>query len=399
MTNRDMRGAAREAVVDVSGGNAARAVELHYRVASMKLDRIEIEGFKSIASMDLELSPLNVMVGANGAGKSNFVGALALLSELVEGRLQRAVVLAGGGSTLLHHGPKRTKEIRIKIHSGTNAYEARLGHAPPDKLFFEGETAWWPIHEPTPYDVWMGSGHEETGLHDAAKQRPGGICAWVLKRIRAWRVYHFQDTSAAAPVKQKGKLDDNAFLRADASNLAAFLYRLRYDPPHDAAYARIVRAIQQVAPFFEDFVLRPDPLRPDAIQLEWSERGSDAYFNAHSLSDGTLRYIALATLLLQPEPPSMVLIDEPEIGLHPYAIAQLAAMLESAATRTQLLVATQSVTLINQLAPEAVVVVDRHEGQSTFRRLSTEELAPWAEEYSLGEMWEKNLLGGRPQRP
>jgi len=196
-------------------------------------------------------------------------------------------------------------------------------------------------------------------------------------------------------MKQKGKLDDNLALRPDASNLAAFLYLLR--TTDEPAYRRIVAAVRQVAPFFEDFQLRPNPLKPDSIQLEWKEAGSDDYFNGHTLSDGTLRFLCLATLLLQPVPPSLVLIDEPELGLHPFAITQLAAMLESAAQRTQILVATQSVTLIDQLDPSVVVIVDRAEGQSTFRRVAPEEVSAWEDEYALGEIWMKNVIGGRPQ--
>ncbi len=365
---------------------------------AMRLDRIEVEGFKSIGSMKLDLRSLNVLVGANGAGKSNFVGALHLLGELVEGRLQAAVMRSGGASTLLHHGPKRTPAMQIEVRSGPNRYRARLGYAPPDRLFFEEETAsfegdYKPVHREA-----LGSGHEETRLQVRANAKPGGVCAWIVERVRGWRVYHFHDTSALAPVKQTAPIDDNERLRPDAANLAAFLLRLRDAPDGAGAYARIVAAIRQVAPFFGDFALRPNPVRPDLIQLEWSERGSDAYFNAHSFSDGTLRFVCLATLLLQPSPPSLVLIDEPEIGLHPFAITQLAAMLESASTRTQVLVATQSVTLMNQFEPDAVVVVDRKEGQSTFRRLSDSEIAGWTDEYSLGDLWEKNILGGRPQR-
>ncbi|MBX3273441.1 MAG: AAA family ATPase [Sandaracinaceae bacterium] len=365
----------------------------------MRLDRIEVEGFKSIGSMGLELSAINLLVGANGAGKSNFVGALSLLGELVEGRLQLAVARAGGASSLLHHGPKRTPAMRIEVRSGANRYMARLAYAPQDKLFFEDERAWGQgVRYSAPFEVPMGSGHDETRLQAEARAHPGGVCAWVLARVRQWRLYHFHDTSPMAPVKQKGRIDDNALLRPDAGNLAAFLYRLREASDGAGAYQRVVASIRQVAPFFDDFVLRPDPVRPDLIQLEWTERGSDAYFNAHSFSDGTLRYVCLATLLLQPSPPSLVLIDEPEIGLHPFAITQLAAMLESAATRTQLLVATQSVTLMNQFSPDVVIVVDRRDGQSTFQRLQAAEIASWTDEYSLGELWEKNVLGGRPQR-
>jgi predicted ATPase len=357
----------------------------------MRLDRIEVFGFKSIRSMDLTLRNLNVLIGANGSGKSNLVSVFGLLNNLVEQRLQVSIAKAGGAAAVLHHGPKVTQQICIKLHFEKNGYEARLELAQGDTLFFADEVA-----TSTPHGVRrpLGAGHKETGLIDAVQRQPGSVQSHVLEALRSWRVYHFHDTSPTAPAKQKGAIDDNETLRPDAGNLAAFLYRLRATAPD--AYRQILEAAQQVAPFLQDFRLRPDPLRPDVIALEWTEKGSDSYFNAHALSDGTLRFICLATLLLQPDLPSMVLIDEPELGLHPYAVTQLAAMLQSTASRAQLLVATQSVTLMNQFAPEDVVVVDRHDGQSTFRRVAHAEVSQWADEYSLGEIWEKNVLGGRP---
>jgi predicted ATPase len=155
--------------------------------------------------------------------------------------------------------------------------------------------------------------------------------------------------------------------------------------------------VRLVAPFFGDFDLRPSRLNPDKIRLEWHEKGSDMYFNAHALSDGTLRFICMVTLLLMPEPPATILIDEPELGLHPYAITLLAALLRSAATRTQVIVSTQSVTLVNQFDPEDIIVVDRAEGRSLFQRQDRENLERWLHEYGMGDMWEKNLLGGRPR--
>jgi predicted ATPase len=176
--------------------------------------------------------------------------------------------------------------------------------------------------------------------------------------------------------------------------LSAFLYRLREMKADN--YRNIVDAVRLVAPFFHDFNLRPDRLNPRKIRLEWQEVGSDSYFDAHALSDGTLRFVCLATLLLQPVPPTTILIDEPELGLHPYAITVLAELFRATAHRAQLLVSTQSVTLVNQLEPQDVIVAERREGESVFRRLEDEEIATWLDDYALGELWEKNVLGGRP---
>jgi predicted ATPase len=212
--------------------------------------------------------------------------------------------------------------------------------------------------------------------------------------LRGARVYHFHDTSAAAKVKQSGDLNDNEALRSDASNLAAFLFLLK--SKHPESYRRIASTVRLAAPFFDDFRLRPSPFNEQKILLEWSEKNSDAYFNAHAFSDGTLRFICLATLLLQPELPSLIIIDEPELGLHPYAIQLLAGLVRSASQKAQVILSTQSVTLVNQFSPEELIVVDRKDGASEFRRLSPQELESWLESYSLGELWEKNVLGGRP---
>jgi predicted ATPase len=196
-------------------------------------------------------------------------------------------------------------------------------------------------------------------------------------------------------MKQTGDINDNRVLHPDASNLAAFLYLLQ--ETKSDYYRYIVETIRLVAPFFDDFVLRPNPFNENKIMLEWQEQGSETTFDATYLSDGTLRFMCLATLLLQPDLPATILIDEPELGLHPYAITVLANLLRSAATQTQVIVSTQSVPLVNQFVPEDIIVVDRQDGQSTFERRSTKDLADWLDEYGVGDLWEKNLLGGRPR--
>jgi len=183
-------------------------------------------------------------------------------------------------------------------------------------------------------------------------------------------------------------------LRSDAGNLAAFLYLLQ--KTSSTHYEVIRDTIRLVAPFFDDFVLRPMPENENKIRLEWREIGSDHPFLAHHLSDGTLRFICLATLLLQPKMPSTILIDEPELGLHPYAINVLASLMRSASKRSQLIVSTQSVTLVNQFEAEDLLVVDRKDHATTIERVDPERLTEWLEDYALGDLWEKNVLGGRP---
>jgi predicted ATPase len=366
------------------------------------VNQIEIAGFKSIRDAKLDLKPLNVFIGPNGAGKSNFIGVFKLLHRIIEQKLAVYVGELGGANSLLHFGRKRTQNIQIKLQfaNGHNSYGCILSPNAEDSLFFQDEwcafTGTFPRsgYQTSDYRVQLSLGGRETRLLEEAEHHHGGIAAHVRDDFRSWRLYHFHDTSPSAGAKQTGELADNRFLRDDASNLAAFLYQLQQTQKSN--FDNIVGAVRMVAPFFEDFALAPSKLNPDKIRLEWKERGSDEYFNASALSDGTLRFICLATLLLQPSLPSAVLIDEPELGLHPAAITLLAELLRSTSRRSQAIVSTQSVTLVNQLAPEEIVVVEHKDGTSSFQRLAEDQLKDWIGDYGLGELWEKNLVGGRP---
>jgi len=155
-------------------------------------------------------------------------------------------------------------------------------------------------------------------------------------------------------------------------------------------------AIKSIAPFIDNLYLEPDQINPNQIELRFREIGHENLFNAYSLSDGTLRFICLCTLLLQPQPPKTIIIDEPELGLHPSAIIKLGSMLKSASVKAQIIVSTQSVNLLDQFAAEDIIIVERNDGQTVFKRQNDEELERWLSEYSLGELWSKNVLGGTP---
>jgi predicted ATPase len=362
-----------------------------------QLDYVKVEGFKSIRSMEINLRLLNVLIGANGAGKSNFISLFKLLHELVEQRLQSYVGRSGFADALLYLGQKHTNVINIELKFGSNGYKAILSPSARNSLVFDQEVALFSGEGwDQPYAEIIGSGYPESQLEEYSNKSQ--VASYVLKSMKQWQVYHFHDTSDSARVKKATNIDDNLALRPDAGNLAAFLYRLRHQFPPQ--YKLIVETIRLAAPFFDDFMLRPDPLHPGSIQLEWRQRDSDAYFNAYSLSDGTLRFICLTTLLMQPSSllPSTILIDEPELGLHPYATTLLASMLHSAATKTQVIISTQSVPLVNQFSPEDLVVVELLNGQSVFKRLKADEVSSWLDEYGMGDLWEKNVFGGRPTR-
>ncbi len=360
------------------------------------LERLSIKNFKSIREQILELRPLNVFIGGNGSGKSNLIEVFSFLKEIVSQNLAGYTGVKGGASTLLHFGRKHSSQMEFYLEFGSgatsNSYRVSLEGTTDETLLIANEVAYY--HEkdryPNPYDHPIASHVTESQL-----QQQDHICTGqVLRDLENYRVYHFHDTSDTAFSKGLSNIDDNSFLRPQAENLPAFLYWLQEQKPDH--FNIIQETVRQIAPFFREFRLAPSRLNDSKIRLEWREKGSDAYFNASSFSDGTLRFICLSTLLLQPELPALVLLDEPELGLHPAAITVLSELLSFAATRTQVIVATQSVTLVNQFTPDDVWTVDREDSQSVFRHLSQDDMAGWLDNYALGELWEKNILGARP---
>jgi len=365
------------------------------------INKLTIEGFKSIRKLeDFTFRSLNVLIGANGTGKSNFVVFFRLLKEIVEQRLQLAIrTTEGGADACLYLGPKVTQQFSSELSFGRNGYSFSLKPTTDNQFVFADErTVFRGDFAAARESQSLGSGHAEAKLK-ALKDEPGkrgarrGVPHYVYEAISSWVVYHFHDTSLTAGVRRQRPINDNELLRPDADNLAAFLYRIREEYPSD--YAEIRNAVRLAAPFFDDFKLRPVPASPDLIQLEWLQQGSDYPFLANQLSDGTLRFICLATALLQPARPATMLFDEPELGLHPYALTLLGNLFKQAAVQ-QVIISTQSAPLLNEFAPEDVVVVERHQGESHFQRLAEGELSVWLQEYSLGELWQKNVLGGRP---
>ena len=356
-----------------------------------QLTRVDIKGFKSLRDSSIDLGTVNVLIGSNGAGKSNFISAFDMLGKILKGGLGLYAAQAGIPS-LFYNGLKVTDEIRMNFCFGDYAYGFSLLPTDDHRLVFKEEHF---CNDRLNTDMGLGSGHSESRWaverNDAAS-----IQMRELLRRNNWRVYHFHDTSRNSYVKRQGNVVNNDAFRLDAGNLAAFLYRLRDVFP--TAYKNILRAVQSVAPYFDDFVLRPDELNPELIALQWRKKGCEDIFTASQLSDGTLRFICLATLLLQPEAlqPETIIIDEPELGLHPFAITILAEMIHATAQSKQLIVATQSVELLNQFDTEDVVVVEGGENGTEFKRLDSDALQIWLDEdYSLGDLWNKNLLGGR----
>lgn len=365
-----------------------------------QIDKITLRGFKSIKDLeDFPLKSLNILIGSNGAGKSNFVSFFTFLREAVEGRLGLYVETMGGADDQLFLGPKITRQIDGDLHFGINAYSFSLQPTSHNKLVYSDERIVYDGDLRSgfpPVDRSIGSGHSESRLKEQlTDQKNRNISEYIHGSVSSWVVYHFHDTDMFAPMRGTCSARDNVYLRANAANLAAFLLVLRDE--HANVYEKIRNTIRLAAPFFDDFKLRPKVSKgDDVLQLEWTQRDSDYPFHVSQLSDGTLRFIALTTALLQPNPPATILVDEPELGLHPYALNLFAGLVKKAATRTQVIVSTQSAPLLDNFEAEDIIVVERKEGASTFERLSSAKLEEWLKDYSLGELWQKNVIGGRP---
>lgn len=357
-----------------------------------QLTRVDIKGFKSIRESNILLGPINVLIGSNGAGKSNFISVFTLLAEILRQNLS-VYAAQSGIPSLFYNGIKETDEIEICFHFGNNGYGFVLVPTDDHRIIFKKE--YFRYHGNFDNESNIGRGHQESQWEQGASNGIDNYVQPILAR-ESWRVYHFHDTGSKARVKQTCNVASNDVLQRDAGNLSAFLYRLREVFPQN--YRNILNAVRSIAPFFDDFELKPNETNPELIALKWRKRGCDDIFMASQLSDGTLRFICMATLLLQPEElqPATIIIDEPELGLHPYAITIFSELVHAAAQNKQLILSTQSVELLNQFDAEDVIVVEGGENGTEFKRLDPDALQIWLDEdYSLGDLWNKNLLGGR----
>lgn len=333
-----------------------------------------------------------MLIGANGSGKSNFIRFFDLLRHMADPTkgLQTYVAQHGGADAFLFRGMKTTPEFQARLRFGRNQYNFTLKAADDRSLFFAAETAPFSNNFHTAND--MGGGHRESLiLRDSTPARTSSI-EWARTTISSWRSYHFHDTSANAPMMGRCNIDDHNTLHGDASNIAAVLKYMETHAPQ--RFGRVVETIRLIAPFFGSFSF--DQTAGDQTRLFWKDRYCDLLYDPTQLSDGTARFVCLTTLLLGEQRAATIVIDEPELGLHPYAIKILAGMLHEAAETVQIIVSTQSSLLLDEVPPDSVIVVDQEDGRSQLQRLDPASLAEWLHDYTLGQLWEKNELGGVP---
>jgi predicted ATPase len=351
------------------------------------MDYIEINGYKSIKRAVVGLAPINILIGANGSGKSNFISFFDFLNRLYNRKLNEYIALKGGDNKVLHKGKKHTDTISFKIEfgDGQNGYSARL-QSGVDGFVFLRENL---IYQGNPKDI---SRH---GTEASIKTTDNYRAKYVIKYLNGFRKYHFHDTSSNSPFVQYSNIENDIYyFYEDGMNLAAFVYHIQ--EVNKIVYNRIIKTIQSIAPYFSDFYFATN--KENNVRLQWTDKFSDVVFGASDLSDGTLRFIALSVLFLQPDLPDTIVIDEPELGLHPSAIAKLAGMIKSVSARgCQVIVATQSTDLISHFSPEDIITVDQFGGETVFNRLNSPDLQHWLQDYTIDDLWKRNIItGGQP---
>jgi len=363
------------------------------------INHINIKGYKSIKDTAIELTPINILIGSNGVGKSNFISFFKLLNEIYEKRLEN-FSLKKGSESLLYFGHKITPEIEGYIEfDHKNGYKFTLEPTENNTLIIKKEQGRFDgkkglsFSAPHWFDKTFGSNLKESQLKGINDEN--GIGFYVSHYLQSFKIYHFHDTSATSKLRTPAMITDNIRLREDGDNLPSFLYFLQ--EKHPKHFKRIERTIKTIAPYFDGFHLLPDRIAEDRINLEWRATGHpDFPFNAHHLSDGTIRFIALSTLLMQPDLPKTIIIDEPEIGLHPVAIHKLSGLIKKASAKCQIIIATQSANLVSHFNPSDIITVDRVNNESVFDRPDEEKLESWLEEFTLGDLWLKNMIKGQP---
>jgi predicted ATPase len=372
---------------------------------STLLTKVRVEGFRSIKEATVHLGPINVLIGPNGAGKSNLLTALRLPPMMRAQGLRLFVGEQGGASRLLHYGPSVTRAMGIALEfkegDQSKCYEVILKHAAGDSLVFDAENLFLgTLDDKEVQALQLGSGHAESELGRVTPPTMSSLSSvWSL--VEGMGFFHFHNTASTAPLRQNSHAAEHKSLRPDGSNLATILYRLKQSehPDFRAAWKRIEGLVQSVAPSIKS--LDPNLVAPEtpssALRLYWQDTRGHR-FDASDLSDGTLRAIALITALAQPAAmlPRFIAIDEPELGLHPSALSRIASLARSVSHYTQILLSTQSPALLDEFEPEQVIVVEQHEEGSSFERLNPSVLEGWLAEYSLSELYDKNVLGGRP---
>lgn len=355
------------------------------------MDSIKIKGYKSFRELTVPLKKINLLIGANGSGKSNFLSLFELLGNIYDRRLAQSVMQAGGVDKILHQGRKVTERAEISVVEGRNSYILSLMESDGNLVVASESLGYQPYWGRWSFNV-ISEFVPEATLKGYVGLRRGEYINEYISQIRK---FHFHDTGRRSPFTADADIQNDSYrLYANGENIAAILLKIREN--NQATYRRIIRVIQSVAPFFNDFYL--EPTEAGKVRLQWQDKFSDMIYGPTDLSDGTIRFIALAVLFMQPDLPKVIIIDEPELGLHPVAIEKLAGLIKMAANRgTQIIAATQCAELISNFEPEDILTVNQRDGHTEIRRLDADSLGRWLDEYTIGDLWKQKIMkGGQP---
>jgi predicted ATPase len=348
------------------------------------VSRVKISGYKSIENCNLKLRDLNVIIGANGGGKTNFIDFFQLLNHIFGRKLQEYVVKSCGPDEILRFGRDVTPQLSGEIVVGSRQYGFALSPAPDGRMAFADEF----ISNEEFQNRHVGSGHFETLINEYDEK---------FSRVKC-RVFHFQDLGRSSKIMQPQPLDaDNMMLSHDAGNLAPHLYYLREN--YKKSYDVIVKRVRVVAPYFIDFSFNIyGGGSQEMVELKWLERGCDTPHNVRNFSTGTLSFACLMTVLKSPREirDDIIVLDQPDLNLHPTGLRIFANMLKVAKNYMQIIISTNSSEMLNQFEVEDLIVADRSGGATFLSRISRDEIDEWAEHCTLSQIWENNIIGGRP---
>ena len=372
-----------------------------------RINRFSVKGFRSLKDVGtISFPDLAVIIGSNGAGKSNCIKFFEMLSFMLRSQnLSEFVAKNGGADDQLFMGARKTPqmeaEIRIKTERGFNDYKFTLTHAASstggrlmfvDEAFrysnpdYPGEAPW----------IQLDSGTSEAGIVDFIQRpdiEPGSqkTARIVVNLLKNCMTYQFHDTSTHSFLKQEWDEDDNRFMRSHGGNLAPILLRLKNEDIK--RYKLVIRQIQRVLPSFGDFELEP---LHGKIALRWQHKYGDKTIGAHLTSDGSLRLFCLMTLLNLSSDmlPDVLFLDEPELGLHPHAITLVSEMLRKISQTQQVFVATQSPYLVDCFDLENIIVAQLTEGATHLKTFDQAAYQQWLDdEYQVSDLWLKNIIG------
>jgi predicted ATPase len=350
---------------------------------------LRLSGWRSIVDETIELGPLNVVVGGNGSGKSNLLSVFRVLNAMIGGRLQSlfAADRAVDDATddWIHHGVNRAKAIAVSLvlqtRTGVSTYGAAWERAGDGRMpFVDERIGFMRDGREEPYQRLLGDGHLETQLSDVSNR--GDHTARVIHNFLARsRFYSFSDLSADSLVRRPCPVQQNRFLAPNGQNAAAVLWR--YQREHPDVFERIEAVVRQAFPEIQSILPR---LSPDGklVSIDWKRRGTGNRFSLHTVSNGAILFLLMAMLTCQPsaELPLIMAIEEPELGLSPRGIDQLAELMRQASQECQILVTTHSPYLVDACDTEHVIVASQQNHQSQFRRLSDTALEAWLDEYT-----------------